>query len=116
MIVDNTSIEISNASGWNVYGVAYEIYSQSNVTITSTRIRLTDIDVTNIYGIAQRIGYSGGSANISVDNTLIKINNASGNYVRGVAYEIYSQSNITITSTNISLTDIGVEWYIYGIA
>ena len=88
MLIDNTSIEINNASGEDVCGVANYIYSQSNVSIISTSIRLTNIDVNNrTYGIAYEIG---SSTNMFVDNTSIEINNASGWYVCGIAQDIYS--------------------------
>ena len=118
MFVDNISIEINNASGDRVYSIVAIIHSQSNVNITSTSISLTDIDVEwYISGIAYTIR---DSANMFVDNISIEINNASGegiySCIYGVAYYIDSHSNITITSTNISLTDIDVNSSIYGIA
>ena len=88
VLIDNTSIEINNASGTG--GIAYLIHSHSNVTITSTDIRLINIDGT-INGIALYIGYESGSVNILIDNTSIEINNASAKYgsVCGVAYHTY---------------------------
>ena len=88
MLIDNTSIEINNASGEYVCGIAYYIYSHSNVSITSTNIILTDINGNDwIYGIAYKIG---SSTNMFVDNISIEINNANGERVYGIAYEIYS--------------------------
>ena len=70
---------------------------------------MTDINVDySICGIIRDIGYSDGYANVFIDNTSIEINNASGNYTYGVAQDIYSHSNVTITSTCIRLTDINV--------
>ena len=78
---------------------------------------MTDIDVDNsICEIAYYIGYSDGYANVFIDNTSIEINNASGNYTYGIAGSIYPHSNVTITSSNIRLTDIDVDNSIYGIA
>ena len=77
---------------------------------------MTDIDVNNnIYGIANNIGYSGGYANMLIDNTSIEINNANGNRVYGIANYTYSNSTITLASSSLTIKNITSN-NTYGIA